>query len=67
MPKPLFQCMLCNRIHSTMEQAATCEKSHIGVQEIQSLSFNPSDKPKYPQSIKCKMLDGKVIEFWRHP
>lgn len=67
MPKPLYQCDICHKIHATVEQAQQCEDSHHKVVEVVKVFYNQYDKPKYPEYIRVKLDNGKLVDFWRKP
>lgn len=65
MPKSLYQCDICHKIHTTIEQAQQCEESHHKVVEIVKITYNQYDKPAYPEYISVKLDNGKTMVLCR--
>lgn len=66
MPKKMYQCTACQKIFTTEAKAKECESKHFGAVEIVDQVFDVEDKgAKYPESIKCKMSNGQVVQYYR--
>jgi hypothetical protein len=66
MPKNLFQCDICGRIHTTKGQATDCEKYHVKVGNIvESVFVYEGDRGKYPEKILVEMSDKRKLWFFR--
>ena len=56
MPTIKYSCIHCGRLHSSYDEAAICEKSHLYPKDIIGLCYRYSP---YPVRITVKFEDGE--------
>lgn len=62
----LYICEKCHAKYDSEEECKQCENSHRSAKKICNEVFEKSSGPfNYPDTIKVKMSDGKVVCYSR--